>query len=101
LKRSDRCTLYLKIIEKATCITLLPLWGSSTIRCPRRWEVRILDLNKDQIIDLVPGECKKTGKILASFVDPRQSFGPDKIIPPEVLARAKVCYPEARDMIWS
>ncbi|GAB7338162.1 hypothetical protein MBLNU457_4513t1 [Dothideomycetes sp. NU457] len=34
-------------------------------------------------------ECKKTGKILASFVDPRQSFGPDKIIPPEVLARAK------------
>ncbi|KAF4554336.1 Las17-binding protein actin regulator-like protein 1 [Elsinoe fawcettii] len=34
-------------------------------------------------------ECKKTGKILASFVDPRQSFGPDKIIPPEVLANAK------------
>lgn len=36
------------------------------------------------------GECKKTGKILASFVDPRQSFGPDKIIPPEILANAKV-----------
>ncbi|GAB7349295.1 hypothetical protein MBLNU459_g8438t1 [Dothideomycetes sp. NU459] len=34
-------------------------------------------------------ECKKTGKILASFVDPRQSFGPDKIIPPNVLANAK------------
>ncbi|TKX24822.1 hypothetical protein C1H76_2997 [Elsinoe australis] len=34
-------------------------------------------------------ECKKTGKILASFVDPRQSFGPDKIIPPEILANAK------------
>ncbi|KAF9698038.1 hypothetical protein EKO04_004430 [Ascochyta lentis] len=34
-------------------------------------------------------ECRKTGKILASFVDPRQSFGPDKIIPPSVLANAK------------
>jgi len=34
-------------------------------------------------------ECKKAGKILASFVDPRQSFGPDKIIPPQVLANAK------------
>jgi lipid-binding SYLF domain-containing protein len=34
-------------------------------------------------------ECKKCGKILASFVDPRQSFGPDKIIPPQVLANAK------------
>lgn len=36
------------------------------------------------------GECKKAGKILASFVDPRQAFGPDKIIPPEILAGAKV-----------
>jgi lipid-binding SYLF domain-containing protein len=36
------------------------------------------------------GECRKAGKILASFVDPRQSFGPDKIIPPSVLANAKV-----------
>lgn len=35
-------------------------------------------------------ECKKCGKILASFVDPRQAFGPDKIIPPEILANAKV-----------
>ncbi|KAF2847530.1 DUF500-domain-containing protein [Plenodomus tracheiphilus IPT5] len=34
-------------------------------------------------------ECRKTGKILASFVDPRQSFGPDKIIPPNILANAK------------
>ncbi|KAG8629326.1 hypothetical protein KVT40_003191 [Elsinoe batatas] len=34
-------------------------------------------------------ECKKAGRTLASFVDPRQSFGPDKIIPPEVLANAK------------
>jgi lipid-binding SYLF domain-containing protein len=36
------------------------------------------------------GECKKAGKILASFVDPRQAFGPDKIIPPHILANAKV-----------
>ncbi|KAI9826558.1 MAG: hypothetical protein M1832_006154 [Thelocarpon impressellum] len=35
-------------------------------------------------------ECKKAGKILASFVDPRQSFGPDKIIPPDILANSKV-----------
>ncbi|MCJ1312293.1 hypothetical protein MMC25_005967 [Agyrium rufum] len=34
-------------------------------------------------------ECKKAGKILASFVDPRQAFGPDKIIPPHILANAK------------
>ncbi|KAF2194008.1 DUF500-domain-containing protein [Zopfia rhizophila CBS 207.26] len=34
-------------------------------------------------------ECQKTGKILASFVDPRQAFGPDKIIPPQILANAK------------
>ncbi|KAL3421787.1 SH3 domain-containing protein [Phlyctema vagabunda] len=37
----------------------------------------------------VASECKKCGKILASFVDPRQSFGPDKIIPPHILANAK------------
>ncbi|KAK5124944.1 hypothetical protein LTR85_001134 [Meristemomyces frigidus] len=34
-------------------------------------------------------ECKKCGRILASFVDPRQAFGPDKIIPPSILANAK------------
>ncbi|KAB8345919.1 hypothetical protein FH972_022973 [Carpinus fangiana] len=34
-------------------------------------------------------ECKKCGQILASFVDPRQAFGPDKIIPPQILANAK------------
>ncbi|RDW75256.1 putative YSC84 [Coleophoma cylindrospora] len=37
----------------------------------------------------VASECKKCGKILASFVDPRQAFGPDKIIPPQILANAK------------
>jgi lipid-binding SYLF domain-containing protein len=35
------------------------------------------------------GECKKTSKILTSFIDPRQAFGPDKIIPPSILANAK------------
>ncbi|CAI6331769.1 unnamed protein product [Periconia digitata] len=34
-------------------------------------------------------ECSKAGKILTSFVDPRQAFGPDKIIPPQILANAK------------
>ncbi|KAI8965098.1 DUF500-domain-containing protein [Daldinia sp. FL1419] len=34
-------------------------------------------------------ECKKCGKILTSFIDPRQAFGPDKIIPPSILANAK------------
>ncbi|KAF2742805.1 DUF500-domain-containing protein [Sporormia fimetaria CBS 119925] len=34
-------------------------------------------------------ECTKCGKILASFVDPRQAFGPDKVIPPQILASAK------------
>lgn len=37
----------------------------------------------------VASECKKAGKVLASFVDPRQSFGPDKVIPPQILANAK------------
>lgn len=34
-------------------------------------------------------ECKKCGKILSSFINPRQAFGPDKVIPPSVLANAK------------
>ncbi|PSS03369.1 hypothetical protein BD289DRAFT_359153 [Coniella lustricola] len=34
-------------------------------------------------------ECKKCGKILASFIDPRQAFSPDKVIPPSVLANAQ------------
>ncbi|CAL5868704.1 uncharacterized protein PFLUO_LOCUS2931 [Penicillium psychrofluorescens] len=34
-------------------------------------------------------ECKKAAKILASFIDPKQAFGPDKVIPPEILANAK------------
>ncbi|CEI40711.1 SH3 domain-containing protein [Fusarium venenatum] len=34
-------------------------------------------------------ECKKCGKILTSFINPRQSFGPDKVIPPSILANAK------------
>ncbi|KAK3316190.1 hypothetical protein B0H66DRAFT_576173 [Apodospora peruviana] len=34
-------------------------------------------------------ECKKCGKILTSFIDPRQAFSPDKVIPPSVLANAK------------
>lgn len=34
-------------------------------------------------------ECKKCGKILTSFVNPRQAFGPDKVIPPSILANAK------------
>ncbi|EMR71927.1 putative sh3 domain-containing protein [Eutypa lata UCREL1] len=34
-------------------------------------------------------ECKKCGKILTSFIDPRQPLGPDKVIPPEILANAK------------
>ncbi|KAJ6437771.1 SH3 domain-containing YSC84-like protein 1 [Purpureocillium lavendulum] len=37
----------------------------------------------------VKSECKKCGKILASFVNPRQAFGPDKVIPPSVLSNAK------------
>ncbi|KAI0164172.1 hypothetical protein GGR57DRAFT_452637 [Xylariaceae sp. FL1272] len=34
-------------------------------------------------------ECKKCGKILTSFIDPRQPLGPDKVIPPHILANAK------------
>ncbi|PHH90404.1 hypothetical protein CDD83_3818 [Cordyceps sp. RAO-2017] len=37
----------------------------------------------------VKSECKKCGKILASFVNPRQAFGPDKVIPPSILSNAK------------
>lgn len=34
-------------------------------------------------------ECRKAARILTSFVDPKQAFGPDKIIPPSILANAK------------
>ncbi|KAF3907949.1 hypothetical protein ABW21_db0206311 [Orbilia brochopaga] len=34
-------------------------------------------------------ECRKASRVLTSFIDPRQSFGPDKIIPPSVLQNAK------------
>ncbi len=34
-------------------------------------------------------ECKKCAKILTSFVNPRQAFGPEKVIPPSILANAK------------
>ncbi|KAF3917916.1 hypothetical protein ABW20_dc0108900 [Dactylellina cionopaga] len=34
-------------------------------------------------------ECRKASRVLASFIDPRQAFGPDKIIPPSVLQNAK------------
>lgn len=34
-------------------------------------------------------ECKKCGKILTAFIDPRQPLGPDKVIPPSILANAK------------
>ena len=40
-------------------------------------------------------------EILASFVDPRQAFGPDKIIPPQILANAKVDPEQSRHpMRW-
>ncbi|KAL8860576.1 MAG: hypothetical protein Q9178_002929 [Gyalolechia marmorata] len=35
------------------------------------------------------GKAKLGPAVLASFVDPRQAFGPDKVIPPQVLANAK------------
>lgn len=68
-------------------------WASSTIRCPLPCEVSpgsAFDLTARNVLTILTGECKKTASILASFVDPRQSFGPDKIIPPAVLAKAKV-----------
>lgn len=36
------------------------------------------------------GECRKASKILVSFIDPSESFGPEKVIPPEILGHAKV-----------
>ncbi|KAM5436142.1 hypothetical protein McanMca71_000108 [Microsporum canis] len=34
-------------------------------------------------------ECRKASKILLSFIDPSESFGPEKVIPPEILGHAK------------
>jgi lipid-binding SYLF domain-containing protein len=45
--------------------------------------------------------CKKAAKILTSFVDPRQSFGPDKVIPPEILANAKADMPHTTAGKWA
>ncbi|CAC9892300.1 unnamed protein product [Aureobasidium pullulans] len=50
---------------------------------------RPVDLAFSSASDTLQAECKKTGKILASFIDPKQSFGPDKIIPPQILSNAK------------
>jgi len=47
------------------------------------------DMQKSYTNTVRPGECKKCGRILASFIDPSQAFGPDKIIPPSILANAK------------
>ncbi|KAL1922342.1 uncharacterized protein VTP21DRAFT_9881 [Calcarisporiella thermophila] len=35
------------------------------------------------------GECKKAAKILNSFIDPLAAVGPDKMIPPNIIANAK------------
>ncbi|CAG8585100.1 14807_t:CDS:2, partial [Cetraspora pellucida] len=35
------------------------------------------------------GECKKAAKILNSFIDPVAAKGPDKVIPPNILQKAK------------
>lgn len=34
-------------------------------------------------------ECKKASRILTSFINPKQAFGPDKVIPPSILQGAK------------
>jgi lipid-binding SYLF domain-containing protein len=34
-------------------------------------------------------ECQKCGRILTSFIDPREAFGPEKVIPPAILENAK------------
>ncbi|CAG8534983.1 4701_t:CDS:10 [Paraglomus occultum] len=35
------------------------------------------------------GECRKAAKILNSFIDPVEAKGPDKVIPPNILQKAK------------
>jgi hypothetical protein len=59
------------------------------VSIPRSWVSAVGECLADHCSSST-GECKKAGKILASFIDPRQAFGPDKIIPPEILAGAKV-----------
>ncbi|ODV97093.1 hypothetical protein PACTADRAFT_65904 [Pachysolen tannophilus NRRL Y-2460] len=34
-------------------------------------------------------ECRKAAKVLASFIKPNQAFGPDQVIPPNVLQEAR------------
>ena len=74
-------------------------WMRLRLRPAAVTSLRWLTLTRKLILILMltccAGECRKTGKILASFVDPRQSFGPDKIIPPSVLANAKVREPRS------
>ncbi|KAL8817300.1 MAG: hypothetical protein Q9223_003836 [Gallowayella weberi] len=40
-------------------------------------------------VEVGNGVVTVVGRVLASFVDPRQAFGPDKVIPPQILANAK------------
>ncbi|KAF2670105.1 DUF500-domain-containing protein [Microthyrium microscopicum] len=48
-----------------------------------------LGINNPLPFSSMKSECKKAAKILTSFVDPNQALGQDKIIPPDILARAK------------
>jgi lipid-binding SYLF domain-containing protein len=51
--------------------------------------VALINSKRPPPTDQRTAECKKCGKILASFVNPRQAFGPDKVIPPSILSNAK------------
>lgn len=67
-----------------------PLPSSMRSTCPSETLPLPRNSRSTELTVHFAGECRKAGKILASFVDPRQAFGPDKIIPPEILAGAKV-----------
>lgn len=49
----------------------------------RAWKLTLF------FFSLITAECKKCGKILSSFINPRQAFGPEKVIPPSILSNAK------------
>lgn len=66
-----------------------PLPSSMRSMCPTTTTYTLRQYSDDILTRQHAGECKKCGRILASFIDPRQAFGPDKIIPPSILANAK------------
>lgn len=80
------------------CSTLFLFFAPNPTLRPSPYLTNRVDSNP--LPSTLNNECRKASRILTAFIDPKQSFGPDKIIPPAVLANAKVCLSHVY-CVWS